>query len=116
MDDASSSDSMEMEMTPGYMELTSRAYSVMFSAFMDCKDCGLELSIRTLLDHAYITWMEIFMLFICTVMWTKVRKGLTVYFFEVNIPQKPAALFILGNIAAVPFYLDAIDHFKTFSQ
>lgn len=84
MDDGSSTDGMEMEIMPGYMEFISRSYSVIFSAFRDCKACGLELSTKTLLDHAYITWMEIFMFFMCAVMWTKVRKGLTVYIFEVR--------------------------------
>lgn len=92
MDDGSSSDGMEMEIMPGYMELITRAYSVMFSAFRDCKDCGLERSRRTLLDHAYITWMEIFMFLMCAVIWTKVRRGLTVYIFEVNIPKKSLSI------------------------
>lgn len=92
MGDGSSSDGMEMESMPGYMELITRAYSVMFSVFRDCKDCGLELSRRTLLDHAYITWMEIFMFFMCAVMWTKVRRGLTFYIFEVNIPKKSLSI------------------------
>ncbi|KAK7136607.1 hypothetical protein R3I93_016829 [Phoxinus phoxinus] len=82
MDDGSSGDGMEMEIMPGYIELVTRACSVIFSAFRECKDCGLELSRNTLLDHAYITWMEIFMFFMSAVMWTKVRKGLTVYIFE----------------------------------
>lgn len=94
MDDGSSSDGTEMEIMPGYIELITRAYSVIFSAFRDCKDCGLELSSKTLLDHAYITWMEIFMFFMCAVMWTKVRRGLAVYIFEVNILQKPQLMQI----------------------
>lgn len=92
IDDGSSSKGMEMESMPSYMEFIIRAYSVMFSAFRDCKDCGLELSRRTLLDHAYITWTEIFMFFMCAVMWTKVRKGLTVYIFEVNTPKKSPSM------------------------
>lgn len=80
--DGSSSNGMEMEAMPGYMELITRAYSVIFTAFRDCKDCGLELSRRTLLDHAYITWTEIFMFLMCAVMWTKVRRGLAMYIFE----------------------------------
>lgn len=82
IDDGSSSKGMEMESMPSYMEFIIRAYSVMFSAFKDCKDCGLELSRRTLLDHAYISWMEIFMFLMCAVMWTKVRRRLTMYVFE----------------------------------
>uniref|UniRef100_A0A8C2IW03 Ceramide synthase 1 n=1 Tax=Cyprinus carpio TaxID=7962 RepID=A0A8C2IW03_CYPCA len=83
VDDGSSSDGMEMEIMPGYMEFITRAYSVMFSAFRDCTDrCGLELSRKTLLDHAYISWMEIFMFLMCAVMWTKVRRGLTMFVFE----------------------------------
>ncbi|XP_051979969.1 ceramide synthase 1-like [Xyrauchen texanus] len=81
-DDGSSSDGMEMEIMPGYTELITRAYSVMFSAFKDCKDCGLERSRRTLLDHADITWTEIFMFVMCAVMWTQMRRGLTAYFFQ----------------------------------
>jgi len=92
MDDGSSSDGMEMEIMPGYIELITSACSVIFSAFRDCKDCGLELSRKTLLDHAYITWMEIFMFFMSAVMWTKVRKGLTMYIFEVNTLQKPRSI------------------------
>lgn len=94
MDDGSSTDGMEMEIMPGYIELITRAYSVIFSAFRDCKDCGLELSSKTLLDHAYITWTEIFMFIMCAVMWTKVRRGLAVYIFEVNILQKPQMMQI----------------------
>lgn len=93
VDDGSSSDGMEMEIMPGYMEFITRAYSVMFSAFRDCTDrCGLELSRKTLLDHAYISWMEIFMFLMCAVMWTKVRRGLTMYVFEVNILQKSPSM------------------------
>ncbi|TRZ03303.1 hypothetical protein DNTS_027472 [Danionella cerebrum] len=82
MDSSQMEDGMEMELMPGYLELSTRAFSVVSSAFGECKDCGLELSIRTLLDNAYITWTEILMLFLCTVMWTKVRRGLTLYIFE----------------------------------
>lgn len=94
MEDGYSSDGLEMEIMPGYIELITRAYSVIFSAFRDCKGCGLDLSRKTLLDHAYITWIEIFMFFMSAVMWTKVRKGLTVYIFEVNILQKPRSIQI----------------------
>ncbi|KAI7791064.1 ceramide synthase 1 [Triplophysa rosa] len=79
-DDGSSN--AEMDIVPGYLELVTRAYSVMSSAFRDCKDCGLEMSTRTLMDHAHITWKEIFLFFMCVVMWTQMRKGLTAFVFQ----------------------------------
>lgn len=78
------SSNAEMEIMPGYLELVTRAYSVMSSAFRDCKDCGLEMSTRTLMDHAYITWKEMILFFMCVVMWTQMRKGLTVFVFQVR--------------------------------
>lgn len=80
MDDGPSNNGMEV--MPGYLELVTRACTVMSSAFRDCKDCGLEMSTRTLLDHAHITCKEIFLFFACMVMWTQMRKGLTTFVFQ----------------------------------
>lgn len=89
MDEHSGDDSMNVsvaeEPMPGYLDLITKAYAVMASALRDCSDCGLGLSRRTLMDNAYITWTEIGLFFICAVMWTKTRCGLTECLFKVNI-------------------------------
>ncbi|XP_072295128.1 ceramide synthase 1 [Eucyclogobius newberryi] len=73
---------VHVEPMPGYLELTFKASSSMFSAWRDCSACGLELSKRTLLDNAYITWIEIFLFFFCAFLWTQVRRGLTESLFQ----------------------------------
>lgn len=89
MDEHNGDDSMNVgvaeEPMPGYLDLITKAYAVMASALRDCSDCGLGLSRRTLLDNAYITWTEIGLFFICAVMWTQTRRGLTECLFKVNI-------------------------------
>ncbi|XP_051929647.1 ceramide synthase 1 [Hippocampus zosterae] len=72
----------DVEPMPGYLELISRASSVMLKAWRDCSQCGLELTTRTLLDHAYITWTEIALFFFCAFLWTQIRRGLTESLFE----------------------------------
>ncbi|XP_036410707.1 ceramide synthase 1-like [Megalops cyprinoides] len=67
---------------PGYAELFSRGYTVMVSALKDCRTCGVELSKRTLLDNTYITWAEVGLFFVCTVMWTLMRRRLTECLFR----------------------------------
>ncbi|XP_030640039.1 ceramide synthase 1 [Chanos chanos] len=76
------SDTGAVEPMPGYVDFTTKAYSVMFSALGECADCGLELSRRTLLDNAHITCTEIALFILCAVMWTKTRRGLTAYVFQ----------------------------------
>ncbi|KAG5850768.1 ceramide synthase 1 [Anguilla rostrata] len=71
-----------VEPMPGYIELITRGYAVMASALKDCSACGLELSKSTLLDNAYITWVEIGLFFVCAVMWTVMRRGLTACLFK----------------------------------
>ncbi|XP_024278961.1 ceramide synthase 1 isoform X3 [Oncorhynchus tshawytscha] len=72
----------EVEPMPGYADLITRASTVMPSALRGCSTCGLELSKSTLLDNAYITWTEIGLFFICAVMWTQIRRGLTECLFQ----------------------------------
>ncbi|KAM9504217.1 ceramide synthase 1-like isoform 2-T3 [Salvelinus alpinus] len=72
----------EVEPMPGYADLITRASTVMPSALRGCSTCGLELSKRTLLDNAYITWTEIGLFFICAIMWTQIRRGLTECLFQ----------------------------------
>lgn len=87
----------EVEPMPGYLDLISKASSVMLGAWRDCGACGLELSKRTLLDNAYITLTEIALFFFCAFLWTQVRRGLTERLFEVGgtqsqhnqVPQAP---------------------------
>lgn len=89
MDSHTDDDSMrvgEVEPMPGYTGLVTRASTVMLSALRDCSACGLELSKRTLLDNAYITWTEIGLFFMCAVMWTQIRRGLTECLFKVDTP------------------------------
>lgn len=73
---------------PGYIDLVGRASTVMHGALKDCSSCGLELSKRTLLENAYITWMEIGMFLLFAVMWTQIRQALSEYLF------KPLALWL----------------------
>ncbi|KAK6314317.1 hypothetical protein J4Q44_G00157760 [Coregonus suidteri] len=85
MDSHTDVDSMsvrEVEPMPGYAGLVTRASTVMISALRDCSACGLELSKRTLLENAYITWTEIGLFFMCAVMWTQIRRGLTECLFK----------------------------------
>ncbi|TSK53784.1 Ceramide synthase 1 [Bagarius yarrelli] len=70
------------EPMPGYLQLFSTAPSVILDAYRDCKDCGIELSIQTLLDHAHLTPTEIMLFLLCVVMWTSLRWALTSYLFE----------------------------------
>lgn len=72
----------EVEPMPGYLELIFKASSAMLKAWSDCSECGLELTTKTLLDNAYITWTEIFLFFFCAFLWTQVRRGLTESLFE----------------------------------
>lgn len=75
---------VEVEPMPGYLELITRASTVMLGAWSDCSGCGLALSKRTLLDNAYITWTEIALFFFCAFLWTLVRRGLTESLFKVS--------------------------------
>ncbi|KAJ4919672.1 hypothetical protein JOQ06_022207, partial [Pogonophryne albipinna] len=73
---------VEVEPMPGYLYLINRASTVMSGAWRDCSSCGLELSKRTLLDNAYITFTEIALFFFCAFLWTQVRRGLTESLFQ----------------------------------
>lgn len=75
---------VEMEPMPGYLELITKASTVMFGAWRDCSNCGLELTKRTLLDNAYITLTEVALFFFCAFLWTQVRRGLTECLFKVG--------------------------------
>lgn len=75
---------VEVEPMPGYLDLITRASTVMLGAWRDCSSCGLELSKRTLLDNAYITLTEIALFFFCAFLWTQVRRGLTESLFKVG--------------------------------
>lgn len=68
---------VEVEPMPGYVDFITRASSVWVGVWRDCGNCGVELSTRTLLDNAYITWTEVALFFFCTYLWTRVRRGLT---------------------------------------
>lgn len=88
---------VEVEPMPGYLDLITKASTVILGAWRDCSSCGLELSKRTLLDNAYITMTEIALFFFCAYLWTQVRLGLTESVFKVGdtqsqhilIPQLP---------------------------
>uniref|UniRef100_A0A8C9YQ62 Ceramide synthase 1 n=1 Tax=Sander lucioperca TaxID=283035 RepID=A0A8C9YQ62_SANLU len=73
---------VEVEPMPGYLDLITRASTVMLGAWRDCNHCGLELSKRTLLDNANITLTEITLFFFCAFLWTQVRRGLTQCLFQ----------------------------------
>lgn len=101
--------SQEVEPMPGYLDLVTRASSVMLGAWRDCSPCGLELSKRTLLDNAYITWTEIALFFFCAFLWTQVRRGLTESLFKVGdtrsqhvlIPRYPRGNFFASLINGI---------------
>ncbi|KAM4548101.1 ceramide synthase 1 [Odontesthes bonariensis] len=80
--DAGSAGPVEVEPMPGYLELITRASTVIWGAWRDCSSCGLELSKRTFLDNAYITWTEIALFAFCAFLWTMVRRGLTESLFK----------------------------------
>ncbi|GAA6103940.1 ceramide synthase 1, partial [Tachysurus ichikawai] len=69
------------EPMPGYLQLFSSSCSVMREAYRNCKDCGIKLSIQTLLDHAHLTPTEILLFFLFVVMWTSLRWALTYHLF-----------------------------------
>lgn len=73
---------VDVEPMPGYVDLITRASTVMYGALRDCSACGLELSKRTLLDNAYITWTEILLFCFCAFLWTQIRRGLTECLFK----------------------------------
>ncbi|XP_041861726.1 ceramide synthase 1 [Melanotaenia boesemani] len=80
--DAGSAGPVEVEPMPGYLELITRSSTVMLGAWRDCSSCGLELSKRTLLDNAYITWTEIALFVLCALLWTILRRRLTESLFK----------------------------------
>ncbi|KAJ7993171.1 hypothetical protein DPEC_G00269650 [Dallia pectoralis] len=85
MDSSPGSDGVtagEVEPMPGYADLITRASAVILGAWRDCDACGLDVSKRTLLDHAHITWTEIGLFIFCAVMWTQIRRGLAEYLFK----------------------------------
>lgn len=97
--------SLEVEPMPGYLDFVTRASSVMLGAWRDCSSCGLELTKRTLLDNAYITWTEIALFFFCAFLWTQVRRGLTQSLFKVSEAETHAhtaqiSQGITGNLFA----------------
>jgi len=81
-DSMGDSRALEVEPMPGYVELITKASTVMYGALRDCGACGLELSKRTLLENAQITWIEIGLFFFCAFLWTQIRKGLTQRLFK----------------------------------
>ncbi|XP_072560409.1 ceramide synthase 1-like [Paramormyrops kingsleyae] len=72
----------EGEPMPGYAELISRGYAVMLAALKDCTECGWQLSRKTLMTNAHITWAELALFLLCTVFWTAMRRGMTAYVFQ----------------------------------
>ncbi|XP_048832538.1 ceramide synthase 1-like isoform X2 [Brienomyrus brachyistius] len=70
------------EPPPGFSELISRGYAAMLGVLQDCGDCGVELSRRTLLENAHITWTEIGLFAMCAVMWTALRLRLARCLFK----------------------------------
>ncbi|XP_034738528.1 ceramide synthase 1 [Etheostoma cragini] len=73
---------VEVEPMPGYLDLITKASTVMLGAWRDCSPCGLELSKQTLLDNANITLTEITLFFFCAFLWTQIRRGLTESLFQ----------------------------------
>lgn len=89
---------LEVEPMPGYLDLITKASTVILGAWRDCSTCGLELSKRTLLDNAYITVTEIALFFFCAYLWTQVRLGLTESLFKVGEAQSQHILSLLHKI------------------
>ncbi|CAL8240937.1 unnamed protein product [Gadus morhua 'NCC'] len=104
VDDSTSAGAVEMDPMPGYVDLITKASTVMYGALRDCSACGLELSKRTLLDNAYITWNEIFLFCFCAFLWTQIRQGLTECLFKCCVAlasaectARPAAELLVLN-------------------
>lgn len=89
----------QVEPMPGYLDLITKASSVILGAWRDCSSCGLELSKRTLVDNACITMTEVALFFFCAYLWTQVRLGLTESLFKVGetLSQHDLALRRLSN-------------------
>lgn len=87
-----------VEPMPGYLDLITKASTVILGAWRDCGTCGLELSKRTLLDNAYITMTEIALFFFCAYLWTQIRWRLTESLFKVRDiqPQHTMSLIPTG--------------------
>lgn len=81
---AGDSGPVAVEPMPGYLDLITKASTVILGAWRDCATCGLELSKRTLLDNAYITMTEIALFFFCAYLWTQIRWRLTESLFKVR--------------------------------
>ncbi|KPP65769.1 ceramide synthase 1-like, partial [Scleropages formosus] len=88
-----------IEPVSGYSDLVSRGYAVMLSALRDCTDCGVELSRRTLVNNAHITWSEVGLFVLCAVLWTTVRRALTACLFQ---PAARRCLLLPNDAAKMP--------------
>ncbi|XP_069042318.1 ceramide synthase 1 [Lepisosteus oculatus] len=70
------------EPMPGYADLIGQGYATLLNAFRDCGGCGFELSKKTLLENACISWAEVGLFALCAVGWTILRQALTCWVFE----------------------------------
>ncbi|KAK6468205.1 ceramide synthase 1-like [Huso huso] len=71
-----------VEPMPGYADLITRSCSALLSAFNECRGCGFELSKRTLLENAILTWSDIVLFAVCALGWTVLRQALSAYIFR----------------------------------
>ncbi|XP_062888417.1 ceramide synthase 1 [Mobula hypostoma] len=71
-----------VEPMPSYGEMLFKSFSCMNTAVAECKDCGFELSKRTLLENASITTTEGLLFLVCAVGWTLLRKAASRYLFQ----------------------------------
>ncbi|XP_038633933.1 ceramide synthase 1 isoform X1 [Scyliorhinus canicula] len=81
---------------PGYSEVLVKSFSCLNAAIAECRDCGLQLSKRTLLENASLTAAEAFLFLICAVGWTLLRKAASRYLFQplahwCDLPTRDAA-------------------------
>ncbi|XP_032902869.1 ceramide synthase 1 isoform X2 [Amblyraja radiata] len=71
-----------VEPMPSYSEVLVKSFTCMNNAIAECKDCGLELSKRTLLANASLSATEGLMFLLCAAGWTLLRKAASRHLFQ----------------------------------
>ena len=85
----------------GYTEVLGGSYRAVLSALRECADCGLEPSARALREHARLSPVEIALFFMCAVMWTELRRALTIHVFQVRRSHSQQRPLIVIRIASI---------------
>ncbi|XP_029469869.1 ceramide synthase 1 [Rhinatrema bivittatum] len=65
-----------------YMEVLARSTSSLLGAWRDCRDCGWDLTRRTLQESASLTLTEIFLFLLGVIGWTLLRHAASLWLFR----------------------------------